>query len=195
MFRHTKIQYDPSLDYEKICKAVYGENQCLCVAEKLETNAHVHFQGLTNLGKERYDDLFAEYTQNHFIRRVKPGARPVRHVRSGNVDEVGFQYMCKESPPNVLYKNGFTEQDIEDMHQASEEHVEEVKSGMKRKLHEMEFTGTPEYVHEEMQVAALKYFISENKFTPPNFQKQVLYAMATKPGVTDAEFRYVAKRI
>ena len=49
MLIHFKCNYDPAWDYPSICQSFFGNNQCLCQAEKMMTNAHVHFQGDTDL--------------------------------------------------------------------------------------------------------------------------------------------------
>lgn len=195
MFRHTKLRYDPALDYPAICHAVYGENKHLCVLEKVDVNAHVHCQGITNLTQREYDEKFTDLTANHYLRKQKTNARPVRHERQGKVDETGFQYMCKEDPPKVLSKNGFSDEDIRALHEQSEEHVAELKCGLKRKLHELSPESSPQEMHLQYQEEGLAYYESIDKMPPPNYQKLVLWAMYTSPGASTSVKRYVATRI
>jgi hypothetical protein len=195
MLRHTKLAYDPHLNYPYMCKKLYGDNKYLCVAEKMSVNAHVHFQGVTNLTTREYDDLFTELTCEHYLKRDNKKARPVRHVRAGDVDELGFQYMCKENPPNILARNQFEDEDIQALHEASEEHVQELKCGLKRKLHELDPEPTPQDLHRKYRMEGLAYYEASDKMPPPNFQKLVLWAMYTSPGASRATKEYVSERI
>ena len=196
MFRHTKIFYDHTLDYGKIARAVYGTNKCLVVAEKIQTNAHVHFQGITDFSERVYVDKFSEATADHYMRKQKSTSRPIRHVRTGEINEQGFQYMCKESPPTVLYKQELTDEDIIALHEASEEHVDELKHGLKRKLHEIDTSSdSPSEVHAKYREHGLDYYIDQDKMPPPNFQKHILWAMASKKPPHHAWKLYVAERI
>lgn len=191
MLRHTKVQYDPTLDYQAICRAVYGENKCLCVAEKLRVNAHVHFQGYSDFSESAYDRAFTEWTKEHYLRKTKSGSRPVRHMRTVTTEE-GFQYMCKEADvsTHVLYKQGLTDEDIQKLHQKSEEHVDELKSGLKRKLHELDQERSPQGLHRQYRLEGLAYYANDDKMPPPNFQKLVLWAMYTSPGASSEVKEY-----
>lgn len=193
-FRHVKIAYDPSLDYSKICRTVFTE-KWLCVAEKINVNAHVHFQGYTEYSDDYFKDLFHRLTEDHYLRKANKKARPVRHVRAGCVDELGFQYLCKEDPPNVLSALGFEPEDIQALHEASEEHVQELKCGLKRKLHELDPEPTPQDLHRKYRMEGLAYYEASDKMPPPNFQKLVLWAMYTSPGASCATKEYVSERI
>lgn len=195
MFRHTKLSYDPSLDYEKICRELFGENRYLCVAEKMNINAHVHFQGETNLTEREYDDKFTLLVQDHYLKKSNPKARPVRHVRSGDVDELGYQYMCKENPPNVLAKNRFDEEEIQALHEQSECHVDELKCGLKRKLHQLSPELSPQSLHRRYRREAGVYYETSDKMPPPNVQKLILWAMYTSPGASLETKDYVMERI
>lgn len=189
------MSYDPSLDYSTMCHELYGENKHLCVLEKIDINAHCHFQGITNLTVRQYDDKFTELTSTHYLRKQKTNARPVRHERQGKVDETGFQYMCKEDPPKILSKNGFSDEDIQQLHEQSAEHVAELKCGLKRKIHELSPGPDPEALHEKCLDTASDYYEDVDKMPPPNLQKLILWAMHTMPGASRAQKRWCIRRI
>lgn len=105
-YRHSKILFCPSINWEAMGRALFGDNKALIVAEKIHVNHHVHIQGMTTLSDDHYDKCVTQWTQDHYLRKADPKARPVRHVRARTVDEGGFQYMCKEEEfrANILYK-------------------------------------------------------------------------------------------
>ena len=73
---------------------------------------------------------------------------------------------------------------------------EQQSSDMKRKLHEIDYDySTPEDLHRQFRIAALRHYHAEDKLTPPNFQKLVLRYMFDKYPKSPRIEGYVAERI
>lgn len=195
MFRHTKVTHCSTLNYAEICKAVFGQNKCLAVMEKATTNPHVHIQGITDMSETYYNEKFRLLTQSHWQRQTPEKHNPVKHSKK-EINEKGFQYMCKEGPPNVLFQQGFLPGEIEELHTLSDAHVDQLKHGLKRKLHEIDVADLePSKVHAMYRQKGIEYYLHEDKMPPPNFQKHVLWAMATKSPPSEDRIRYVSERI
>lgn len=73
--------------------------------------------------------------------------------------------------------------------------MEEIKCGLKRKLHELDQGLPPRDLHKKMMREGLAYYIASEKMPPPNFQKHVLWAMATAPTASEVTLEYVSQRI
>jgi hypothetical protein len=58
--------------------------------------------------------------------------RPVRNAPR-SMEEKRFLYLCKEDRP-PLYSQGFTEEELCKLHEASDEHFEEFEKGLKRRF-------------------------------------------------------------
>lgn len=207
---HFKCNYDPKFNYEKIATSFFGDEQCLIVAEKLSTNAHVHFQGYTNKTDRQIEDSITALARGHFevkhyneeLKRwndnekkgkkpVRP--RPVKMVRK-EVDEKGFQYLCKEDRPPLFFR-GFTPEQLSDLKKASDEHVEHLKSGLKDHLHSIKYDSQPERAFKRMRLDALEYYEKEEKRPRPAFQKDVLWTMWSHPQRDDAWKEFVSEKI
>jgi len=195
MFRHTKLTFCSTVKVADLCKMLFGQNKCLAVLEKATTNPHIHIQGLTDMSESYYNEKFRLATQEHWMRHNGEKHNPVKHSKK-DINEKGFQYMCKEGPPAVLFQQGFLPGEIEELHKLSDQHVDQLKHGLKRKLHEVDITDmSPEQVHTEYRVQGIDYYLHEDKMPPPNFQKHILWAMATKTPSSPRRKRYVAERI
>lgn len=133
-----KVTYDSrwaAEDYLKICDALFADSpKVLVVAEKMRTNAHVHFHGYSYLAPATFKKKApAIIKPMHYM--CTPG-HPGHNPRSRPVQgmgcvatEVGFQYLCKE-PPNAqapLYQRGFTPEELMELHAKSQEHVKTLK--------------------------------------------------------------------
>lgn len=195
--RHFVITFDPAYRehrWEDICKAVFDDNKCLVVAEKLHVNAHVHVQGYTKYGFSAFAQKIKTLTRDHW-RLAVGGKRIVRHNK-GETDSFGFQYICKEAKPNILYMQQFTETDILRLHEDSVKRVNELKNTLKHHLHSIGedwvLEADPEKLHAIYRIAGFKFYADQGKMPPPNFQKQVLNAMGTK---FPQHISYVSQRI
>ena len=122
---HFTCKYDPAWNYEEIAEEMFDGGRYLVMLEKLSTNAHVHFQGETTLAERTFQNKRQELSAQHFIRKLKPSARPVKGV-SRAVTEEGFQYICKEKTEPLAVK-GFTEEELEVLRAGSERHVQDMK--------------------------------------------------------------------
>lgn len=198
MFRHVKIDYDPSIDWEPVCIGLFRDDRkYLCVAEKLDVNAHVHMQGETNLAVRDFDKLCRELLKGHY-KLQDPKARPIRAGRK-TTDEKGFQYMCKENPVGnrqVLARNMFTDEELLELYQKSECYVKELKEGLRNYLYDkVETCEPPTKLRKLYQRAGCKYYKEQDKMPPPNFQKHILWAMYHAIPPSEAREDYVSETI
>lgn len=198
MWRHFKIAYDPALDYAAVCSQLFSDlGKCLCVVEKIDINAHVHFHGETDLTEDVFKNRVSELMKDHWKRKAEPTSRPVRH--SGKeANEKGLQYLMKEPDAleHVLYKKNITDEELEELKSASEAHVDELKGAMRAHLHALpDQPEDAEKLHALYRFEGLEYYIAKAKMPPVNFQKLVLYAMALKEPPCKKRKMYVAERI
>lgn len=175
-FFHTKISYDQSFDYNSIGEQLY-DGRFLIMIEQLGTNPHVHFQGETKSSFVSYRNKFALLTAEHYARKQDPNCRPVKHSNKEITDK-GFQYMCKEKnyAQHVLARRGFTDEDLDKLHEASEEHVDELKNGLKRKWdqvssNDVSYSDMPR----RLFFVAFDYYIEVDKVPPPNLKRRCFY--------------------
>lgn len=144
---HFTCKYDPAWDYKAIAENMFNGPRYLVMLEKISTNAHVHFQGETDYAERTFANMRQELSATHFIRKLKPSARPVKGVNRP-VTEQGFQYICKELNEPLACK-GFTQLQLEEMWQDSEAHVQDKKEKIRDYVRDMEipeaqFHGGPE---------------------------------------------------
>jgi len=204
---HWKCTYDQLWNYPQMAKTLFGSNKCLVVAEKMESNAHVHFQGYTSHSDRKLEDIKNDMSDWHFSvksweaekKRAKEGdkirgrPRPVKGCQK-EIDEKGFQYLCKENRP-PLFSQGFTQEDLMALRKASDEHVQQLKTGLKEHLHAISYDKLPERALKRMRLDALEYYEKEDKRPRPSFQKDVLWTMWSHPQRDDAWKEFVSERI
>lgn len=163
--------------------------------EKATTNPHIHIQGLTDMSESYYNEQFRLMTQSHWMRHNGEKHNPVKHSHK-DINEKGFQYMCKEGPPCVIYQQLFQPGEIDELHTLSEQHVEQIKHGLKRKLHEIDtISMEPAEIHRVYKKAAARYYLSEDKMPPPNVQKHIYWAMMKIDPPRDAVIDWAFDRI
>jgi len=142
---HVKIQYCPYIKWSNLAGKIFEPEpaKCLVMAENLsKSTGHVHMQGYTKrsdraLKKIREDihsghSLMAEFKR----KRVADPAYARAHKRiqlsselKKEPTETGFQYICKEV--NVpLYSQGFTPEELADLHENSNIHVKAKKQAV-----------------------------------------------------------------
>lgn len=208
---HFKCVYDPTWDYAKKAKSIFGENKCLVQLEKLGSNSHVHFQGLTSLSERAIEDHINALSNEHFSVITfkkefekwseiegnplkKPSRpRPVKMARR-SVDDKGFQYLMKEGTM-PMHSQHFTVDELNKLAQQSEEHVEELKNGMKEYIHARHYDQEPNKAFKRMRLDALEYYEETEKRPRPTFQKDVLWVMY-QHGSSNVEWKeFVAERI
>lgn len=183
--------YDPSLDYVAFAKKAFGSNNCLFMLEK-KGGDHLHIQGETSLSDEAFAKLqSSELTMLHYRKKQDRSSHPVKK-RKLTADDTGFQYMCKELDSSVVvYKQGFTQQDLEDLHAASDAAREECKSKLGEYIAgQVTFlrSDPPKELHKRVCRAAVQYYLAEDKMQPPNLKllcRHVLLKYAGTPEVID----------
>lgn len=196
---HMKITYDSTVEQKlpALMKTLFMEDRpALAVEEKLASNHHIHIQGYSNLKPCTIKEHLRLSLADHPA--YKKGGRPFRMVNKP-VNETGFQYMMKEEgwKEQTMYSQHFTDDELALLHSQSVDHVEDLKKGLRKHLHEV-FTGasdSPEPLHKKMRLEAFRYYSKDEKMTPPNFQKLVLQALGTLPPVSEERETYAAERI
>lgn len=196
MLVHFKVETCSSIDPVDVARVVFDMNRYLVVLHKGKNeNPHWHFQGDTTWASSRLDEYLAELAANHTKKIAKPNSRPIKRAKKG-IDEVGFQYMMKETPPTVV-STTFTEAELEELHAASEEHVDEMKNKLYHYLEErLDMSKTPAQVHAQARLLSGVYYLDENKMPPSNLQKLILWHIAKLAGKENEVFvSYVFERI
>lgn len=191
--QHLKCNYDPAWDYPAIARTLFGHGKCLVVAEKISTNAHVHFQGITDLSHRQFEKAITELAATHWEKVLKPSGRPVKRARR-DIDEKGFQYLCKEDRP-PLYSQGFTEEELQALRDASDAHVDELKHGLGDHLATFDYPADPQQALTKMRLDALEYYDGQDKRPGPRFQKDVLWIMYKHKQSSPAWKLFVSERI
>lgn len=198
MLQHLVVKpYDPSLDYVNFAKKVFGANRCLLMLEK-KGGDHLHIQGETELSVKDFNDFQTDLLTNvHYRKKEDAKTHPVKK-RKREADEIGFQYMCKELLSSVvIYKQGFSDEDLQELHASSNAHREELKSQLGEYI-----TGSvnrtdgeaPQVLHKRIARAAVKYYLAEDKMQPPNLRLLVRHVLVTKYTADDV-IDYVADLI
>jgi len=131
---HFKVEFDPSWDYEAVARSLFlPDHKMLVVGENFTKNKHVHFQGYTDLAERTFSNKRQKLADKHCTRdpgniMFRKNARPISAAKRA-VNEVGFQYMCKEPPSahNPIFSILFTDEELAELHAASKEHVEKKK--------------------------------------------------------------------
>lgn len=124
---HFKALYDQLWDYPKICKKFFlSEHPYLCVKEHAMTNSHVHFQGYSMCEESSFRKKMSTLGKTHYLKDENPHCRPCSMAKR-TVNDVGFQYMCKEIK-TPLAVNMFTPEDLVDMKTRSTMLVKEMKT-------------------------------------------------------------------
>lgn len=164
--------YDPSLNYEDYCKQLFGENKCLAMLEK-KGGDHLHIQGVLNVDEFDFKKIQTSMITTHYRKKVDPTCHPVKKRKRG-ADDVGFQYMAKELPTSVvIYKQGFSDQDLQELYEKSEQ----LRSELQCKLGEYIAANCvrqpgerPRDLHLRMCRVGFDYYLGEDKMQPPNFK-------------------------
>jgi len=201
MLHFTVNPYDPNFDYQDICKYLFGENKCLVMLEPPNKGSHhVHIQGEFKkvFSKNAVDQYLTDLAKKHYMRQHKPNCKPVTQKRA-DADELGFQYMCKywKTDGKVLYKQVFTDEDLERLAEQSDEH----RDGLKRKLGEciVERVGkrrldeAPRQLHKRMCVAYWDHQKAQDKMGPPNERSLIKWYMCQHYGDEKDVIDYLAE--
>lgn len=175
--------YDPSLDYEKLCKELFDNNKCLAMLES-KGGDHLHIQGELAVTEKVYKRVIKEFTLLHYRKKTDPTCHPVK-IRARPADEVGFQYMAKEGPQAiVIYKQQITDDDLRELYELSEAHRAELLTGLHDFIYKSvtaELNGkpfpTPSALHLLCSTTAYRYYKSVHKMDPPNIRGLIRYSM------------------
>lgn len=200
-FIHGVCQkYDSELDYEHLARSICGDSQCLIMMET-KGGEHAHFQGMTNLPKKELLAIAKEWGEDHVLKKRKR-SNPVHaddkkftalRFSWKDHDWTGFQYCCKEYTNDsvLVYKQGFTEQDLIDLHENSNRHREVLSAKLGEFVSgqlDLSTPGTPKELHFRVARAAFRYYVAEEKMHPPNLKQLVrtlLYKSFPTPEVEE----------
>lgn len=192
---HFKCETCVSVDPKQVATELFGTNKHLVVLHKGKNeNPHWHFQGELAVSEQHYDLVRKQMADKHSKKIAAPKSRPVKAVK-GEVTELGYQYMLKESPPVVVTSSGFTQEIIDELHEASVAHVDSLKQNLMTVFQDLEFmtmakarklnpkvtsTEVCKCTHNRARKLAAEYYLKEDKIPPPNIQKLILwYLMKT----------------
>lgn len=206
---HFKCEHDPTWDYTSISNTLFLPDQkILVVGEKWKSNPHVHFQGYTLDAPRTFANKLSELAKRHASRDPAhlnyrgPKTRPMSQGR-GSVNVTGFQYMSKEplSAHNPIYQKGFTQEELEELHAASNLHVEKVKFRVRDYLHEVltdahfqkaDASDTPaKKLYAEALRLVAKKLREENKGTTMHTRRDIFNALILHPKCSDEMAAYL----
>lgn len=181
---HLVVQpYDPSLDYVFFATRVFSTNRCLFMLEK-KGGDHLHIQGETSLSDKEFAKLQSEMlTEVHYRKKMDKKSHPVKK-RKREADVLGFQYMCKELDTSVVvFKQGFSDEDLKELHASSDAAREELKSNLgEYVVGSIDTTDepSPQVLHKRVCRAAVKYYLAEDKMQPPNLRLLCRHILVSK---------------
>lgn len=195
---HWKMETCASLDPKAICEEIFEDREHLCVLHKGKNeNPHWHFQGECN-DVQALDERLKEWAAGHSKKIAKPGSRPCKRAKK-EITSDGYQYMMKEKDP-VVVSTTFSEEELEDLHERSDQHNDQLKNQLYFCLMEkLNFGIDPKYVekakdpkwcekyptlcalpepkavHKQARALAMDHYLELNKLPPPNLQKLILW--------------------
>jgi len=190
---HFKCNYDPTWreevggpGYGSIARDFFGANKCLVVAEKIASNAHVHFQGYSDMTEAQYEAGIRALAATHFSKQEYPAARPVKRAKR-EVDETGFQYLCKEER-EPLYQQGFTKEELQALRDASDAHTSGLKTGLREVIHAHKFKSDiePRALYKECQMLAFRWYQEQDMMPPPSFKRNLVWNICNHPKISPA---------
>jgi len=131
MFKHFVVRhYDQDLEakFESICAQLFQGDYL--VVKEYRPKEHYHFQGTTIYSDSAFEKMQQELiTKEHRFRKERPGARLCVNSKK-EVNEKGFQYMCKQKDCMIVATN-LTDDVISKLQEASDLHVEALKNELK----------------------------------------------------------------
>ena len=161
MYANAVIDFHEDFDVEDFAGKFFDlTRQCLIILEKSKKK-HWHIHGIWTSDRKAYKDYF--HAERKGEGRTK--TRPVRVAF--DKDEKGFQYICKEEPPNVVKKWHITDEQIMTWHVASEEYNADKDRKLKRWLKEVPQGGTPSAYFRALKRVAYEYTIDDGKLIHP----------------------------
>lgn len=183
--------HDPNLEWREILPK-FEATKALVVLENKKGKLlapHTHVQMDSPLTPSEFAKLQTKYiTEEHYKRKLDGGgnSRPVK--RATRVDDVGYQYVLKQPDSNVLHTIGFADEDLDDLREASEEYVEELKhSGEEpvwEALEKHKAAGF-EVMKKEAFRAYYDYVVAQSKPITPQYKWRVLTIMSRWQAATE----------
>ena len=138
------------------------EHQLLIVKEK-GRKVHWHVHG-TWIGDRK---AYKEYPHPDRQGDGRSKTRPVRVAF--DKDQTGFQYCCKEDPPNVVRQWHITDEQIADWHVASVAYNKDKDRGLKRAMEEVtDDEMPPKVLFRELKRACYTFLAEEGKILNPH---------------------------
>lgn len=127
----------------------------------------------------------------HYSKKQDATSHPIKK-RKREADKVCFQYMCKELDSSVvIFKQGFTDEDLQELHALSDASREETKSKLGEYVTgqvNFKSTDSPKELHKRVCRAAVQYYLAEDKMQQPNLRllcRHILLKYAGTPPVID----------
>lgn len=123
---HWKMETCISIDPKAVCEEIFEQREHLCVLHKGKNeNPHWHFQGLC-ADVKALDKRLKEWADGHSKKIAAAKSRPVKRAKKDITPE-GYQYMMKEKVP-VVCSTTFSEEELEELHERSDGHNEQLKN-------------------------------------------------------------------
>jgi len=178
-----KMDFDPTgFDYQGVAESLFLPGKILVVAEKLTTNAHVHFHGYTRDAERTFKNKRQKICDLHYKRNpsnkaYNPKSRPVS-AANRPATETGFQYLCKDLPVTraPLFCTGFTPEELATLHEQSQEHVKKIKESLQDFFIAMPIPPEALATHKTLKAYSMEY-ASDKYFTdfPEKYNPRYVY--------------------
>lgn len=124
VFHFVVNPHDPNMEWREIIPK-FEATKALVVFET-GPKSHTHVQMEAPISEKKFDDVRREeITKKHYILRTHPNKRPCKRAKI--CDAKGYQYVVKQEDSEVLHSVGFTSADLDELKQASDDYVEELK--------------------------------------------------------------------
>ena len=187
---------DVNLDFDDICNALSNKGgKYLAISHMTSKRDHTHVYVADPVDEfgEIIKDLNKEFREEQ---GVTQGPWKISRKR---IEPDFLNYMVKEDgwERNVKAKRGFTMEQLQEAHEASDEYRRKLKLGLREHLAEYSknlSASPPENIHHFLRLRAIQYYISEDKCFPPQLRHMILFAMASNFPDNEEVIRYVAEK-
>ena len=183
--------HDPNMEWREIIPK-FEATKALVVLENKKGKVlapHTHVQMDSPLTPSEFVKRQTKYiTEEHYKRKLDGGesCRPVK--RATRVDDVGYQYVLKQPDSNVLHSVGLTPEDLDDLREASEDYLEDLKhSGEEQVWAALEKykCGGFELMRKKAFEAYYEFVVSQAKPITPQFKWRCLTIMSRWQDATE----------
>lgn len=192
--KHFVTGYDSGIKWEEWAVRLYGDGKLIVAAEHLKSNAHVHFHGDSQLSAKDWKVEFKAFKDAHPIKKI-PGAenlRPTKEATKG-LDETGYQYVAKEK--HQLYSQGVSEEEMSSLRDASEEHFQKLKNGMKNHIHTRHYEGAAADVFRQIGNDCIRYNRDNGISIRPQYRTDVYNTMLSHPDCNDEWMDFINSKL